>query len=153
MKRILSALLTLGVLAALLVLTTVSKHAVPVAHAQGGCGVGTLTGTYAVSAPGFIFPGNGIKGAEVPLAAVGTFTFDGAGNWSAAYTLAINGEIIPGVIASGTYTVDSDCTGTMTFVAGGHTPNFNMVIIGGGTEIFGIETTPGFTGTVDAKKQ
>lgn len=153
MKRILSALLTLCVLAALLVLTTISKHVVPVAHAQGGCGVATLTGTYAVSAPGFIFPGNGIKGAEVPLAAVGTFTFNGAGNSSAAYTLVINGEILGSKNASGTYTVSSDCTGSITFTSGDFTPNFNIVIIGGGTEFFAIATTPGFTSTLDAKKQ
>jgi hypothetical protein len=153
MKRTLSVLVSLAILAALLLLTTISKQGVPVVYAQSGCTVATLTGPYAVSAPGFISPGASIKGAQVPLAAVGVFVFDGTGNWSTTYTLAINGEIIPGVIASGTYSVNSDCTGAITYTAGGHTPNFNMVIIGGGKEIFGIETTPGFTGTFDAKKQ
>ncbi len=147
MKRILSTLLALAVLAALLVITTTF------AHALSPCSLATLNGNYAVNVPGFISPGQSVRGAEVPLAAVGVYTFDGFGNWSNNYTLAINGEISAGRISSGTYTVNSNCTGSITSTAGDFIPNFNIVIIGGGTEIFGIETTPGFTGTLVAKRQ
>lgn len=150
MKRLLSVL---AVLAALSILTTTSKHGFPVAHAQSGCSVATITGSYAVSAPGFASPGRSPNGNEVPLDAVGVMTFDGAGAVSTTYTLAENGVIVPGRTSSGSYTVSSDCTGSITFTAGDFTPNFNIVIIGGGTEFFGIETTPGFTGTMDGKKQ
>jgi hypothetical protein len=34
-----------------------------------------------------------------------------------------------------------------------HGINFNIVVVGGGTEIFGIVTTPTFTTTFVAKKE
>lgn len=152
MKRTFSALLALAVAATLVVLMTTSKskHGVPVVYAQSGCSVATLTGNYAFSNPGFTTPNKSISGSEDPFAAVGVLTFDGAGNISTNFTLAFKGAISPGQTGSGTYTVNSDCTGSISLPT---VVNFNMVIIGGGTEIFGIETTPSFTGTLDAKKQ
>jgi hypothetical protein len=150
MKRIIGVSLALAVSAALLVLPPISKHAGPVVHAQSGCSVATLAGTYGFNNPGFVTADHSVKGAEVPFAAVGVLTLDGAGNVSGTYTLAIKGEISSGNTVSGTYTVNSDCTGSTT-VQGA--PNSNFVILGGGTEIFGIETTPSFTGSFDAKKQ
>jgi hypothetical protein len=150
MKRIIGISLTLTVAAALLTLFPNSKRIVPVARAQSGCSVATLSGNYGFNNPGFIAPGHSNKGAEVPFAAVGVITLDGAGNTSGTYTLAVKGGISSGNTFSGTYTVNSDCTGSTT-VQGA--PNSNFVILGGGAEIFGIETSPGFTGTLDAKRE
>jgi hypothetical protein len=47
--------------------------------------------------------------------------------------------------------VNSDCTGTATDTTAGI--NFNIVTVGGGTEVFGIQTGGAFTDTFDAKKQ
>ena len=150
MKRIIGISLTLTVAAALLALFPNSKRIVPVAHAQSGCSVATLDGNYGFNNPGFTTPNHSIKGAEVPFAAVGVIIFDGAGNASGTYTLAIKGGITSGNTFSGTYTVSSDCTGSMTLTGA---PNFNMVVVSGGAEVFAIETTPSFAGTLDAKKQ
>ena len=157
MKSILGALLALAVAAALVILPTMSKHgvtALPVVHAQSGCSVATLTGNYGFNNPGFTTPTKSVSGNEDPFAVVGVFAFDGAGNLSSTDTVAFKGVISPGLTSSGTYTVNSDCTGSISFTAGAHSGiTFNTVIIGGGPEVFGIETTPSFTGSFDAKKQ
>jgi hypothetical protein len=150
MKRIIGVSLALAVSAALLVLSPISKPGVQVVHAQSGCNVGTVAGTYGFNNPGFVTANHSVKGAEVPFAAMGIIAFDGAGNVSGTYTLAFKGGISSGNTFSGTYTVNSDCTGSTTVTGA---PNLNLVILGGGTEIFAIETTPSFTGILDAKKQ
>jgi hypothetical protein len=145
MKRILSVLLTLAAAAAL----------VPAVHAQ--CTNATLTGNYAFSQTGFI--SNAQKGNPLPAANVGVSTFDGAGNVSATYTDMSPGK--PGGYGtpiqgtgSGTYTVNSDCTGSASFTSGDAAGiTLNMVIISGGTEVFSINTTPLVILTADFKKQ
>jgi hypothetical protein len=153
MKRTSTVLLVMAAVAALVVWAPTMKHgsAVPVVHAQSGCSNATLTGNYGFNNPGFTTPDHSVKGAEVPFAAVGVLAFDGAGNVSTTFTFAIRGGIFPGQTSSGTYAVNSDCTGSISLTDIG--VNFNTVIIAGGTEVFGIETTPSFTGTFDAKKQ
>jgi hypothetical protein len=148
--------LALAVSATLVVLTTTSKlkHGIPTVHAQGGCSVATLTGNYGFTSSGFTTPNHSVKGTEVPFAVVGAGSFDGAGNFSITYTLAIRGGISQGLATSGTYTVNSDCTGSATFTAGAASGiTENMAIVSGGAEIFQIVTTPSFTGTFDVKKQ
>ena len=82
-------------------------------------------------------------------------TFDGAGNFSATYTDVSPGR--PGGYSApvrgtitGTYTVNSDCTGSMSSPSFGLT--WDLVIIGGGTEVLGIATTPFIVATSDFKK-
>lgn len=150
MKRTFSALLGFVIAATLVVLVASRKHALPSVHAQSGCSAATLTGNYAFSNPGFTTPTKAVTGNEDPFAAVGVLAFDGVGSTTVSFTLAFKGVITPGQTATGTYTVNSDCTGSISFPT---VVNFNTVIIGAGAEIFGIETTPSFTGTFDAKKQ
>jgi hypothetical protein len=152
--RIASALLALAVLAALAIVTTTSKHTVRAVYASTGCTDATLTGNYAVSGPGFTNTNKTANGNEVPFTAVGVFTFDGAGNISTTFTLSTNGAIQVGDTSSGTYSVNQDCTGSISFTSGNAAGiSENMVIIGGGTEIFAINTTPGVTETLDVKHQ
>ena len=151
MKRIVSALLALAVLAALVIVTTTSKHSVRAVYAQSGCSNATLTGSYGWFTP-FQFDNKNKKGGGfyTPAANQGTFTADGVGNWSAAWTSATNGVITLGQMDVGTYTVNSDCTDSISD-SGGQLANF--VIVSGGTEFFGIFTIPGSTQEIDAKKQ
>jgi hypothetical protein len=152
--RIYSALLALAVLAALAIVITTSKHGVRAVYASTGCTDATLTSNYAFTLSGFVTPQRETTGNEVPVAAVGVFTFDGAGNFSAILSYSINGKIVAGDTSSGTNTVNGNCTGTLSFTTGDVAgSNFNMVIIGGGAEAFAISTLPGITQTVDLKKQ
>jgi hypothetical protein len=73
------------------------------------------------------------------VAGGGLVTFDGNGNLSASETVSIGG-LITSVNVPGTYTVNSDCTGT--FIT---TPNaqLNLVILHKGREIQAVNTVPG----------
>lgn len=148
MKRIVSALLALAVLAALVVVTTTSKHAVPAVYAQSGCRVANLHGHYAFSQPGWVNSG----GNQLPFFNVGVAAFDGTGTLtSVSFTDIFNGAVSTET-DGGTYTVNSDCTGSMSITTGpGAGVTFNIVIIGG-EELFGINTSEGFTSSFDAKK-
>jgi len=151
MKRILGASLALAVSATLVFVATSWKHGVPAVHAQGGCSVATLTGNYSFTATGATAPSRSGRGKNnVPFAAVGVITFDGAGNFSDTYTVVLNGVASPASDV-GTYTVNSDCSGTLTDT----TVNMhaNLAIVSGGSEVFGILTDRGFTVTLDLKKQ
>ena len=146
MKRIICACLATAVLAALVTLTTT-------ASAQNGCSVATLNGVYSWSQTGSEPKNN--MGALLPFATLALTTFDGAGNFSATYTDVSPGR--PGGYSApvrgtitGTYTVNSDCTGSMSSPSFGLT--WDLVIIGGGTEVFGIATTPFIVATSDFKK-
>lgn len=151
MKRILSAFLALAVSGTLVFVATSWKHSVTAVHAQGACSDVTLTGNYAFVLSGASAPGHSTNGMNnVPTAAAGVFTFDGAGNLSLTYTLVFNGKAST-ASDTGNYNVNSDCTGTLTDTS--INVHFNVFSVGGGSEIFGIETDPGFTDTFDAKKQ
>jgi hypothetical protein len=97
------------------------------------CNDDTIQGRYAVRIEGSLV---GIG----PFAAVGLFTFDGSGNLTNAATTSTNGNIITGVTA-GTYTVNDDCTGQMSFPSISGPPlTFNFVIADRGNEIYLIAT-------------
>src|SRR5262249_34784628 len=71
-----------------------------------GCSTVTAAGNWAFSDTGSII-GLG------PFGAIGTFTLDAAGNVSGEQTNSVNGKIPPDHLKfAGTYTVNSDCTGT-----------------------------------------
>jgi len=120
---------------------------------QGGCTDTTLTGKYAFKETGFVLPGKAALAEQTsnPIATAGVLTFDGAGNLSASYTFSDVGVIGTATSDIGTYTVNPDCTGSFTDATGG--VHFNLVIVGGGTKVFAIDTDDGLTAIVDAKKQ
>jgi hypothetical protein len=151
MKRVISGFVALAVSATLVFVVTSWKHAATAVHAQGGCSVATLNGNYPSVITGASAPGHSVKGMNnVPNAAVGVATFNGTGGFSIAYTVVFNG-VASTASDTGTYTVNSDCTGTITDAS--INIHFNIVTVGGGAEVFGIITDAGFTDTLDAKKQ
>ncbi len=150
MKRIISISLMLAVATGLVGLFSGSKRIVPVVHAQSGCSVASLSGNYGFTGSGFASLNHSAKGAEAPVAYSGLENFDGAGNFSATFTVVNNGTISTGQTAAGTYTVNSDCTGTASFATGG---TFNLTVVSGGAELLVIQTDPGNTVTFDAKKE
>jgi hypothetical protein len=69
------------------------------------------------------------------VAGGGLVTFDGNGNLSASETVSVGGLVDP-VNAMGTYTVNSDCTGTFT----NPHAHLNLVIVRNGREIRALNT-------------
>ena len=110
------------------------------------CSNATLAGRYAVRGDGFV-PGGPPPAPMVPFAIVSMMTMDGAGNLSNKVTVSRNGQIQQN-IDSGTYTVNADCTGTMTITISGppFRLQFNLVVADlqgvGGKEFYFIGTDP-----------
>ena len=113
-----------------------------------GCSNSSLRGTFAYTSTGTVTSPPALAG---PIAEVGTQYFDGNGGTTGAATLSANGTVYQLTI-TGTYTVNSDCTGTFTLMvtfppsSGVGTvpvPAF-FVIDNNGSEFQAIETTTGF---------
>jgi hypothetical protein len=123
--------------AALVIVALTTKDrvtALPVVHAAGsnpGCSVSTLKGDYAVHGQGTVvaqlpnLPPPPFQFAEVAIA-----TLDGAGNLSGKATLSLGGIAVQGTF-SGTYSVNSDCTGTVALQTSLGIPvNESLVAVG-----------------------
>ncbi len=108
------------------------------AQDQDGCSLSTLNGQYVFDATGW----NVVNGSAVPKTVVEFLTFEGDGTLTSIATAVVGGNIIahdtPG---SGTYTVNSDCTGTLTFNGSGLT--FDLFIAANGKQLHMIETVTG----------
>jgi len=103
MKRTIASL-TFGFL-----LTGLLFLGIPSAQAKEKCDNGTLNDTYR-----FVATGSDFSGPEIHFLLVGTATLDGQGNISGATTESFEGHIEPGITFAGTYTVNPNCTGSMT---------------------------------------
>jgi hypothetical protein len=99
----------------------------PGAHAEDHeCSLARAAGKWS-------FTDNGTVVGVGPRVAVGTLTLDSAGNVSnGAVTSSLNGTITSET-ASGTYTVNPDCTGT-----------FNLTIYSSGVELFTVSASSAF---------
>ena len=112
----------------------------PAAKADNkGCSNATLKGTFVHSASGLVTAPPSMAG---PLAGVGTDIFDGNGGVTTTATLSINGNIVP-LSATGTYTVNPDCTGTYKISSGGGATTLAFVVGDNGNEIQAICVDPG----------
>lgn len=148
MKRILSAFLALAVLAVLLILTTTSKHGVQAVYAKSGCSAATLKGDYAFTFNGFLVNNN----TSQPFYGEGFLTFDAAtGNVSGPFNFSLNGVPSLNNQYTATYTVDTNCTGSLNGTNGGD--SFTFVILDDGAEVFATDISAPDTLNVDLKKQ
>jgi len=107
------------------------------------CSEATLRGTYLFATSGFNVGGK-FKG---PFAAAGYNLVDGRGHLRTVVSFSLNGKVSRFERDTGTYTVNADCTGTITGSDGTHYDIF--VAPDGGTMAL-VETDPG---TVSAEFQ
>jgi hypothetical protein len=124
---------------AITVATTLALGIAPTAQAADkGCSNATLNGTFAYTNTGFVTAPPALAG---PFAGVGTQNFDGSGGTTATAWISQNGNIVP-VTIKGTYTVNSDCTGTLTLQISpvGITGHSFFVINADGAGFRGINT-------------
>jgi hypothetical protein len=135
-KTIMSSLVftcALGCLLAAMALGT-SGTARAAANAQV-CSVGMLKGLY-------VWTFDGYTGDRTPKAIMQGTRFDGNGNTINAFgTVNIGGFAFDVTGAVGTYTVNSDCTGTISVAGGG--PTFNMYIGPGALQLWTTQTGGG----------
>ena len=108
-----------------------------VALADNDCTLKTLRGSYYFAANGY----NMVAGVAQPKAIVEVIDFKGDGTLSVpAATRSVNGVIArsaPG--GTGSYTVESGCTGTLAFDGG---PSFDIFISPTGEKLWMIQTNP-----------
>jgi len=110
------------------------------------CSNASLTGRY-----GFAI--NGTTNGN-PITAMGQIATNGNGTLAGNETISENGTVgnLLGVL--GTYAIKSNCTGTMTIQAAGHSKqNFSLTVISGGQQIDMVQTDSGTTelGTAQAQ--
>jgi len=114
------------------------------------CTDSTIRGTYAFTIHGQILT----PGGPLLVDGIAKTTFDGDGELTQLDTVAVNGHI-EGVWhpSTGTYTVNSDCTGTMTLISTGQpTLHLAIVVSQSGNHIHTVVTDPGFATTSDAER-
>lgn len=135
-------------------LSTLMALGIPLnVQAQPSCSNATLSGSFGYTNTGTIIAGP----FAGPFGGVGHQTFDREGNTEATATVSVNGNIFH-VTITGTYTVNSNCTGSMTLListggAGTFTNHVDFVIVHGGTEMRAIQTDPGAVVTTVLEKQ
>lgn len=101
------------------------------------CGLRTLRGVYEFSASGF----NIVNGVALPKAIIETLVFDGRGNvQTPAVSVAVNGNFIrPPQGSPGVYTVNANCTGSLTFADG---PTFDLHVAPYGKSLKMLQVNP-----------
>ncbi len=144
-----------AVLAAAIALTITSPAN---AQANNGCSITSLQGTYAFQLTGQILAPAAVAG---PVSGVALTTFDGLGKLTQIDHVVHNG-VVPVEQwrpATGTYTVNSDCTGTFTFTPAPTNPADNgpalqvyFVLTNGANQILttvsGSPNTPPFVASI-----
>jgi hypothetical protein len=118
--------------------------------ASASCNNSTIKGSYAFTVHGQIFTPNG----PLLVDGIAKTTFDGNGNLTQVDAVALNGNIPlvwrPG---TGTYTVNSNCTGTMTLMNEGQAPLHLAILVShSGDTIHAVVTDPGVAVTSDAER-
>jgi hypothetical protein len=97
------------------------------------CTLAGLKGNFGLEASG-VFLGVGAVALD------GLFTLDGKGNVSGTESGSIAGSIFTGQSISGTYTVASNCTGTMAVTVLGQTEHSSFVVTNSGKGLLIVET-------------
>jgi len=143
------ALASLVLLAALLTLSTNYRGGlVPPVEAQMACGPATLHGGWGVSFhllntdPNTV-PATIGTGTHTPGAGIGRVVFDGRGNLTGQETISFGGLILRPAVW-GTYTVNADCTGSISMnIADAGTFPFDFVLVDAGRELRMLSTNQG----------
>jgi hypothetical protein len=104
--------------------------------AVAACGPATLQGTYL-----FAYDGVRVEGDERrPFAVAGYEVYDGQGGMRSAVTSSDGGTPDRKVRTPGSYTVEADCTGTVTYADG---TRYDLFLAPDGSSFVFIQTNPG----------
>ena len=131
----------LTILFSLAVLITTAQLGYAQEHERDGgqsCSLATLKGQYQFASSGFVIDERGTQ----PLAVAGIDTLDGHGNLTSNSTLIVNGVVIFKnlIVPGGSYTIQEDCTGTLTLGANG--VQLNIFVAPNGEAFDYVQTAP-----------
>jgi hypothetical protein len=94
---------------------------------NNGCSNASLKGDY-----GYAVTGTSVTIPPIgPVAFLGKITLDGKGNFTGSANGSIAGIILTDMPIPGTYSIASDCTGTLTTNYPAFTAHFSLVLIQG----------------------
>jgi len=115
------------------------------------CSNSTIRGSYAYTIHGQVFLPNGVT---LLIDGLARTTFDGEGNLTELDAVAANGNVTPGWASNtGTYSVNPDCTGTITVTNGNQPPiHLQMIVAQSGNTIHEMAIDPGFATTSDGER-
>jgi hypothetical protein len=109
------------------------------------CTNASIVGTYGYSISGWV-----VSNGFVPFAAAGSLTSDGNGKFTGTDS-ATEGTTVSRTL-TGTYTVNTDCTGTAAFTDNlGNSSQFNLIVTAGGIQF--METDSGSIVAGEAKRR
>jgi hypothetical protein len=128
--------------------TPTPTQAQPVAGDSQSCTNASFTGPYGYTITGLVFGSGGFY----PSAESGTVTADGKGNLKGSDTLSAAGQIQAQAF-TGTYSINSDCTGTVTTTSGSTPSHFTIVAVNNGQQILFIESDAMVAASGSAKQQ
>jgi len=142
MSSLFFACALVSLVTAMAVGTSATAQSAPDARA---CSVHMLRGSYLFATHGW----NIVGGVAQPKAIMEGIDFNGDGTLVSPFaTVSINGTILHSSGSLGTYTVNTDCTGTLSFTGGA---SFDIFVEQNGKQLWMIQTGPGspvFEGTV-----
>ena len=142
-RLVLMGAFLLGTVFGALGLTVLHGRSSDHVRAQSVCSNATLSGTYGALVSGYILAGSdgAPLAAPVPRFAINLLTADGAGNLTRAGTQNIGGTVSPNP-GTGTYSVNPDCTFTVTYSSTALVGHITGVLVAGGSRAFVISTDP-----------
>jgi hypothetical protein len=112
------------------------------------CSASTLSGnSYGFATHGLTTPvpvGFPRIGGFVPFSNMGQISFKADGSVSGVDNVNLGGVFIPGLPIAGTYSVNSDCTGTTTMTIAGNNHSWSFVILQGADQIIFVASETGF---------
>jgi len=119
--------------------------------AHAGCTNATIKGSYSFTIHGQVLLQNG---AVLLIDGLARTTYDGEGNVTQLDAVAANGGVAPGWrVSTGTYSLSSNCTGTMT-VTNGDQPliHTQLIVSQSGNTIRDMVMDPGFASTAEGER-
>jgi hypothetical protein len=123
----------------------------PLMSHASACSNSTIQGSYAFTIHGTIFLPNG---STLLVDGIAKTTFDGKGNETQVDAVATNGMLTPGWRpGTGTYSVNPDCTGTLTVMFPG-SPDLHVqfIVAQGGNTIHVVVIDPGSATTAEGER-
>jgi hypothetical protein len=116
---------------------------------EASCSAGILSGnSYGYATDGLVGAGNGNSfprvGGFVPFAHTGEISFGADGSISGVDNASFGGVLMPGQPVSGTYGVNSDCTGTTTMTIAGVDNSWYFVVLQDASQIIFVVSPTGY---------